>query len=124
MDCGVSLTLLCGVKGMSSANADMLLGALKWALILVGVAIIVLTLTYVAPEGADRYVYTYENGTVLTGEPAVPPTMTDTAFDYLLGIGIGLVMIAVGAVVFCLRRIGSYLGNAVEEMRHVRSGES
>ncbi|WP_043919735.1 hypothetical protein [Jannaschia aquimarina] len=64
-----------------------------------------------SPEGG--YTYTYPDGTVAT-PVAEPGDWSPGLGDVLAGLGSAIYLTALGAILFCLRRIGAHLREAAQ----------
>ncbi|WP_299027511.1 hypothetical protein [uncultured Sulfitobacter sp.] len=105
-------------------NPDMLLAVIQWALIGVGLSLcFAAILAPFIPSSVTPYVYTYQDGQTVE---AVPSGDVD-AFAQILAVlatfAFGLLAMALGAILFCLRRIGIYMGDLRSELRQSNSEE-
>ena len=103
-------------------NADMMLALLQWSLIGVGAVICLGSLAYLFLEGeTTTYVYSYPDGRTVEAVPSGGEDRFGEVIGSFMGIGVGLMTMALGAMLFCLRRIGIYMGQMRDELRASRS---
>ena len=105
-------------------NADVLLALLQWVLIAIGFAISLgSAMVFFFPGEVSTYVYTYPDGRIVEASAKGGGSSVLVVTSSLMGFAIGLVTMAAGAVLFCLRRIGNFMGQLRDEMRQIEREE-
>ena len=109
---------------LRNMSADGLLAVAQWLLVGLGLAYFCVTIAGVfVPVSELSYSYTYPDGTVVVSVPEEPDSdPVGAAGRLILGFAVGAVLIGLGGVLFCLRRIGAFMGVLAREMRAAKEG--